>query len=167
MMENLWMLAMMGMFGLFLWSLQVEARRSLKAIARDEDDLTWRAEMQHVMAQRSARQRLSKMRDEEAKREKARRIKAEREAFRASHTRRSRWDYESPKQDNVDFDISGEAFGDHGFAHIAEVIDEDEFYTPLRSFNERVGRLGQRDRTPGNEVEATNSSSRLPELQKV
>lgn len=162
--ENLWMLAMLGMFGLFLWSLQTEARRSLKAIARDEDDKTWRTEMHVALAQRNARQRLAKMRAEEAKRETARRIKAEREAYRAAHARRARWQYEAPCRNRDDLDISGEAFGDHGFAHIAAVIDEDELYVPLRSFNERVGRLGGR-------VEGDNefpkSTSRLAELQEV
>ncbi len=169
-MENLWMLAMLGMFGLFLRGLQAEARRSLKAIARDEDDLSWRTDLQLVMAQRSARQRLIEMREAEAKTETARRIKTEREAFRAAQLRRSRWEYDAPQNDYEDYDLSGEAFGDHGFARIAEVIDEDELYVPLRSFNERLGRLHESDHSLHYEGEVSKSVSRLadarlPELQ--
>lgn len=167
--ENLWMLAMLGMFGLFLRSLQAEARRSLKTIAHDEDDLSWRSELQLAMAQRSARQRLVEMRAEEAKRETARRIKVEREALRAAQLRRSRWEYDAP-QNHEEHDLSGEAFGDHGFARIADIIDEDELYTPLRSFNERVGRLGQHEDDAvefEGEVSSHTSThqSRLPQLQ--
>ena len=164
--ENLWMLTMLGMFGLFLRGLQAEARRSLKAIARDDEDLSWRTDLQLVMAQNNARQRLIEMRAEEAKRETARRIKTEREALRAAQLRRSRWEYEAPHSDNEDFDLSGEAFGDHGFARIAEIIDEDELYVPLRSFNERLGRLSE-DNSLDYEAEVSPSALRLPELQKV
>ena len=163
-MENLWMLAMLGMFGLFLRSLQVEARRSLKAIARDEDDQSWRNDVQLVMAQRNARQRLIAMRAEEAKRETALRIKTEREAFRAAQLRRSRWEYGAPQNDHDDYDLSGEAFGDHGFARIGEVIDEDELYVPLRSFNERLGRLCE-EKSLDYEGEISKSAARSTELQ--
>lgn len=143
--ENVWMLVMAGMFGLFLRGLQVEARRSLQAIARDNDDITWRAEMEVVMAQRNARQRLLAMRQEQEQREAARLARAEREAFRAAQLRRTRWEYDAPRHTD-EVDLSGEAFGDHGFARIAEIIDEDELYVPVRSFNERVGRLAEPSR---------------------
>ncbi|HEY0072648.1 MAG TPA: hypothetical protein VGB77_01010 [Abditibacteriaceae bacterium] len=166
--ETFWMLAMLGMFGLFLRGLQVEARRSLQAIAHDEDDHSWRAEMQLVMAQRQARQRLTAMRAAEEKAATAHRIKAEREAFRAAQLRRSRWEYAAPQNGHDDFDLSGEAFGDHGFARIAEIIDEDELYVPLRSFDERVGRLSEKtDVSSTFEGEISSHKSRLPELQAV
>ena len=168
--ENLWMLAMLGMFGLFLRGLQVEARRSLQVIARDDEDHSWRSEMQLAMAQRQARQRLAAMRAAEDKASTARRIKAEREAFRASQLRRSRWEYAAShnalENPHEDFDLSGEAFGDHGFARIAEIIDEDELYVPVRSFNERVGRLSEQTNSVANfEAEVALSKTRLPELQ--
>ena len=164
-METVWMLAMLGMFGLFLRGLQVEARRSLQAIAHDEDDHSWRSEMQLVMAQRQARQRLSEMRAAEEKAATAQRIKAEREAFRTAQVRRSRWEYAAPQNAHEDFDLSGEAFGDHGFARIAEIIDEDELYVPVRSFNERVGRLSENTVVADFEAEVSTSKSRMPELQ--
>lgn len=170
--ENLWMLAMLAMFGLFLRGLQVEARRSFQAIAHDEDDHAWRAETQLVLAQRQARQRLMAMRALEEKAAAARRIKTEREAFRTAQLHRSRWDYAAPqnahKNRHDDFDLSGEAFGDHGFARIAEIIDEDELYIPVRSFNERVGRLSDKtDISAEFEGEVSPHKSHLAELQTV
>jgi hypothetical protein len=164
--ENLWMLVMLGMFGLFLRGLQVEARRSLQSITRDEDNHSWRSEMQIAMAQRQARQRLAAMRAAEEKAATAHRIKTEREAFRAAQLRRSRWEYAAPQSAHEEFDLSGEAFGDHGFARIAEIIDEDELYVPVRSFNERVGRLADNTHTSVDfEAEVSSPKSRMAELQ--
>jgi uncharacterized ferredoxin-like protein len=135
--EHLWMLTMVVMFGLFLRGLRLEAKRSLQAIARTEDDSEWRDQMQVALVQHEARRRLHAMREEQTRRETARRAKAEREALRAAQLRRARWEYEAPHADG-EADLSGEAFGDHGFAAIADIIDEDSLYAPLRDFGDRL-----------------------------
>ena len=138
-MDQVWMLAMLAMFGLFLRGLQSEARRALKAIAHDEHDGDWRAQMQVVMAQQQARERLRAMREEAARQE----------AERQARLHRSRWErrcataidesalpaHRRPALSSVESRL--------GFAHIGEVIDEDELYGPFRLFSERIGALGQ------------------------
>lgn len=125
--DQLWMLAMLAMFGMFLRGLQSEARRTLKTIAHDESDAEWRTEMQLVMAQQQARQRLRAMREDAARQE----------AERAARLRRARW--ERRRTEALD---ESEAPGSRlSFAHIGDIIDEDELYGPFRLFGERIGEL--------------------------
>ncbi|MDQ3813245.1 MAG: hypothetical protein M3347_04760 [Armatimonadota bacterium] len=64
--DNTWMIAMVVMFGLFLWGLWHEVRRSLRALSgvgREPEDIReWRADYQAVMARREARRRLERLR---------------------------------------------------------------------------------------------------------
>lgn len=66
-MDNAWMFAMVGMFGLFLVGIWIEARRSLRALADDDfgvRDLHEIEEDYHtVLARLEARTRLSHMRN--------------------------------------------------------------------------------------------------------
>jgi hypothetical protein len=137
--DQVWMLAMLAMFGLFLRGLQSEARRALKAIAHDEHDGEWRSQMQLVMAQQQARQRLRAMREEAARQEAERQARLSRalwERRRAEAIDESR----APAHERPALSSLESRFG---FAHIGDVIDEDELYSPFRLFGERIGALAE------------------------
>lgn len=131
--DHLWMLAMLAMFGMFLRGLQTEARRTLHTIAHDEHDAEWRAEMQIVMAQQQARERLRAMRQEAARKEEERQLRL----------RRARWQRRCAEHiDESDLPASQRpALSRLSFAHIGDVIDENELYGPFRLFGERIGEL--------------------------
>ena len=65
--ENVWMVSMVAMFGLFLIGVWVEARRSLRALAEDDfgaaEVKECEADYQTVMARIEARTRLTEMRE--------------------------------------------------------------------------------------------------------
>jgi hypothetical protein len=131
----MWMLAMMVMFGLFLRGLQTEARRALKTISHDEREADWHAERQVALAQQQARERLHAMRQEASRKE----------AERQARLRRARWERRCAEAiDESEIPATQRpARAQLSFAHIGDVIDEDELYGPFRLFGERIGHLGK------------------------